>query len=214
MKPIIKIKFLYTFFILFCLADLLFVYQGNTRFRFFTKNLLMPLLLLIYFLEANNLHLKIDRLFILGLFFSFLGDFFLLHKSGFLFGLSSFLIAHIFYIFSFKKRSVRKVSGTIVLVILMYLISFLYVLFPYLGDFKIPVIIYGITISTMAYFSFKTNKKLLILGAFIFVVSDSALSVNLFINHSQFLDLLVMITYIFAQFFLVKGILQTSEPYS
>lgn len=214
MKSTVKIKFLYSFFILLFLADLLFVYQKNIDFRFFSKNLLMPFLLMIYVLKARISQIKIDKLFVLGLCFSFLGDFFLLLKSGFLFGLGSFLLAHIFYIYSFKKRSMKKVSVWVVLLLLFYLSSLLSVLFPYLKDFKIPVIIYGAIISTMLYFSIKTGEKLLIFGALIFVISDSALSVNLFMNQSQFLDLLVMITYVLAQILLVKGILKASENYS
>lgn len=174
----------------------------------------MPFLLMIYVLKARISQIKIDKLFVSGLLFSFWGDFFLLLKSGFLLGLGSFLLAHIFYIYSFKKRSMKKVSVWVVLLLLFYLSSLLSVLFPYLKDFKIPVIIYGIIISIMLYFSIKTGEKLLIFGALIFVISDSALSVNLFMNQSQFLDLLVMITYVLAQILLVKGILKASENYS
>jgi uncharacterized membrane protein YhhN len=79
---------------------------------------------------------------------------------------------------------------------------------------KIPVIIYGIIISTMLYFSIKTQEKLLIVGALFFVISDSVLSVNLFVSSSLLLNLLVMITYVLAQVLLVKGILKTSKTYS
>ncbi len=209
-----KIKFLYSFLSLLFLADLLFIYLDKTNFRFFSKNLLMPILLLIYLSEAKFHQIKLDLFFILGLIFSFLGDFFLLLKSGFLLGLGSFLLAHIFYIISFKKRSLSRVSVEVVVALLLYLVSLIAFLFPHLDEMKIPVIIYGIIISTMLYFSIKTQEKLLIVGALFFVISDSVLSVNLFVSSSLLLNLLVMITYVLAQVLLVKGILKTSKTYS
>ena len=214
MNSSIKIKFLYSLLFLLFLADLVFIYLDKANFRFISKNLLMPFLLMIYLSEAKFHQIKLDLFFILGLIFSFLGDFFLLLTSGFLLGLGSFLLAHIFYIISFKKRSLSRVSVGVVVVLLLYLVSLLSFLFPHLNEMKIPVIIYGIIISMMLYFSIKTQEKLLIVGALFFVISDSVLSVNLFVNSSLLLNLLVMITYVLAQVLLVKGILKTSKTYS
>ena len=214
MNSSIKIKFLYSFLSLLFLADLFFIYLDKTNFRFISKNLLMPVLLFTYLSEAKSHQIKLDFFFVLGLIFSFLGDFFLLLKSGFLLGLGSFLLAHIFYIISFKKRSLSRVSVGVIVVLLLYLVSLISFLFPHLKEMKIPVIIYGIIISTMLYFSIKTQEKLLIVGALFFVISDSVLSVNLFVSSSLLLNLLVMITYILAQVLLVKGILKTSKTYS
>lgn len=214
MNSSIKIKFLYSFLSLLFLADLFFIYLDKTNFRFISKNSLMPVLLFTYLSEAKSHQIKLDLFFILGLIFSFLGDFFLLLKSGFLLGLGSFLLAHIFYIISFKKRSLSRVSVGVIVVLLLYLVLLISFLFPHLKEMKIPVIIYGIIISTMLYFSIKTQEKLLIVGALFFVISDSVLSVNLFVSSSLLLNLLVMITYVLAQVLLVKGILKTSKTYS
>lgn len=214
MNSSIKIKFLYSFLSLLFLADLFFIYLDKTNFRFISKNSLMPVLLFTYLSEAKSHQIKLDLFFVLGLIFSFLGDFFLLLKSGFLLGLGSFLLAHIFYIISFKKRSLSRVSVGVIVVLLLYLVLLISFLFPHLKEMKIPVIIYGIIISTMLYFSIKTQEKLLIVGALFFVISDSVLSVNLFVSSSLLLNLLVMITYVLAQVLLVKGILKTSKTYS
>ena len=214
MNSSIKIKFFYSFLSLLFLADLFFIYLDKTNFRFISKNLLMPVLLFTYLSEAKSHQIKLDLFFVLGLIFSFLGDFFLLLKSGFLLGLGSFLLAHIFYIISFKKRSLSRVSVGVIVVLLLYLVSLISFLFPHLKEMKIPVIIYGIIISTMLYFSIKTQEKLLIVGALFFVISDSILSVNLFVSSSLLHNLLVMITYVLAQVLLVKGILKTSKTYS
>lgn len=202
MKNLVKIAYFLLFIVFLC--DLYFVYSGKNSERFFTKTLLMPLLILIYFLESK----KLNKLFLAGLVFSFLGDLFLLFKWGFLSGLGSFLLAHLFYIFCFKNLRKTKVSNLWLVFIGMYLVSLLFFLFPHLNEMKIPVIIYGITISTMFYFSLKTANKLLIFGAFLFVISDSVLAIDLFLKQTLVLNLLVMITYVFAQILLLKGIIK------
>lgn len=213
MKNLVKIAYFLLFIAFIC--DLYFVYSGKNFERFFTKTLLMPLLILIYFLESKKLNnfttLQLNKLFLVGLIFSFLGDLFLLFKWGFLFGLGSFLLAHLFYIFCFRNLAKIKISNNWFVFIGLYLVSLLAFLFPYLKEMKIPVIIYGITISTMFYFSLKTSKRTLILGAIFFVISDSVLAINLFVNQSTILSILVMITYVIAQLLLMKGILKESK---
>ena len=76
---------------------------------------------------------------------------------------------------------------------------------------KIPVIIYGLVISAMLYFAVRTSNKNLILGAVLFVISDSILSINLFVKETIILSLLVMVTYVAAQWFLVKGMLSNPK---
>lgn len=43
---------------------------------------------------------------------------------------------------------------------------------------KVPVIVYGLVISAMLYFAVGTLNKNLILGAVLFVISDTILSIN------------------------------------
>lgn len=195
------------------LADLFFIYQGNHESRFFTKPLLIPLLAGFYVVRAHEQKRKINRLFFSGLFLSFLGDVFLLFPEGFLPGLISFLLAHVCYIFCFKKLKIKNLP-IFIPPVLVYLFTLLYILFPYLNGMKIPVVIYGITISTMLYFSICTKNKLLILGALLFIISDSVLSYSMFVEGKTEWNLLVMISYITAQLFLVLGILKSSESYS
>lgn len=193
------------------LADLYFVWQGNNEPRFFTKTLLLPLLLLIYLSESKLTQLAVNQWFAAGLVLSFFGDLFLLFQWGFLPGLGSFLLAHIFYIICFRKLVKSKASRTFIFILSLYLIGFIAFLYPYLNEMKFPVIVYGIVISLMLYFASRTGNKLLILGALLFVISDTILAVNLFMNETKLQSLLVMITYVFAQWFLVRGILKEKE---
>lgn len=163
------------------------------------------------FNTKENLAKPLNYLFITGLIFSFFGDFFLLFNWGFLPGLGSFLLAHLFYIFCFAKLSVRKHLPLLAAGLLVYVAALIIYLFPYLKEMKIPVIVYGLVISAMLYFAVRTSNKNLILGAVLFVISDTILSINLFVKETVILSLLVMATYIAAQWFLVKGMLSNPK---
>lgn len=199
-----KNKLLYTVLGVIFVMDLILIAQESTHsLRIFTKPLLVPLIVIIYLVNTDKKR-KIHVYFLTGLIFSFLGDVFLLFKWAFLPGLGSFLLAHILYIVSFVRIKATNSYGSLPF-LLFYLICLLYFLHPHLHEMKVPVIIYGITISTMAYFSLCTKNKWIIVGAFLFIISDSLLSFNLFVYQATLTELLVMITYVAAQFFLVRG---------
>lgn len=73
---------------------------------------------------------------------------------------------------------------------------------------KTPVFLYAITIGTMLYVALGTNKKWLIIGAGLFVLSDSILAINIFYQESLWGSLVVMMTYVLAQYFLVKEMIK------
>jgi uncharacterized membrane protein YhhN len=151
--------------------------------------------------------------------FSFLfattGDVFLtfIHKKYFLFGLCCFLIAHFFYILTFstliKKpfflNSFQK--KILILIFFMSIIMFM-ILRPYLDSLKIPVIIYGLFLTAMAMTAtlIKTNNNLILIGSFLFILSDSMIAVGKFIQPFFGEHQLVWITYYTAQLFIPIGI--------
>lgn len=199
------------FFVLLGIAfigDLYFIFVGNDESRLYTKSLLMPLLFFGYFLESKKQHFKINKIFGLGLVLSFSGDFFLLYHWGFLVGLASFLLAHVCYILVFWDLKRSNLGTKFLLPIMLYLVAFLWFLYPYLGEMQISVFLYAFAISTMLYSALNTKSKFLIFGALFFVISDSILAYNLFIDKSLATNLLVMITYLAAQVLLVMGMIK------
>ncbi|HKZ66601.1 MAG TPA: lysoplasmalogenase [Chitinophagaceae bacterium] len=94
-----------------------------------------------------------------------------------------------------------------------YIIIFLIaMLSSRLGDMKFPVRIYGIVISFMVmlamHMSFIGNKKagwLMLLGALLFVISDSVLAVNKFYQAFKMGGIVIMFTYGLAQLFIIQG---------
>lgn len=205
-----KNKIGYLALLIFFLADLILIAQEDLHFfRIFTKPFLVPLILLMY-LSGSGKFASANPFFLAGLAGSFLGDVFLLFDWGFLPGLGSFLLAHVLYIISFSKLRLAKMLASLPF-ILVYLSGLLYFLYPHLNEMKIPVFLYGTVISTMLYFSLCTKNSLLICGAFLFVVSDTLLAVNLFVSQALLTELLVMITYVSAQLLLVLGMINSNR---
>jgi uncharacterized membrane protein YhhN len=202
-----KSKTLQILLLLFFAVDLFLIVLNKPELRFFTKPVLLPLLIFWYVSSAKSENIELNKFFVAGLTLSFLGDLFLLFDWGFLPGLGSFLVAHVFYIITFRKKSQKSIAKFWPLILAIYASVLLYVLFPYLKEMKIPVMLYAIVISVMMYSALKTNKHYLIIGALLFLISDTLLSINLFLKPLMILNLLVMTTYVAAQWFLVKGML-------
>jgi uncharacterized membrane protein YhhN len=204
-------------FILF--ADLISIYFESEISRYFTKPLLMPLLVLYLILATGSISSSLKKWLILALSFSWAGDVLLMFESMnglfFIFGLVAFLIAHIFYIILFDlirvKEKVRQ-SLLPLLPIAFYYLALIGLLQPHLGEMKKPVSIYGLIISIMLSFAIdlwriKDRKVsfLIITGAFLFIVSDSLLAINKFYNSFEYAGISIMLTYGVAQLLITLG---------
>ena len=208
--------FLYLFLVVLAI-DLFAIVIGNEPLRYFSKPMLMPALG-GYFLINSGLRGK-GKWIALALLFSWFGDVFLLFESKnsafFLLGLSAFLIAHIFYILFFHHvRTQEKVKSktALLIVVALYYAALVTFLYPYLGEMKIVVPVYGIVISFMLLLAlhmlFIGNKpagQMMAAGAVLFVVSDSLLAINKFYSPFENAGLLIMLIYGLAQVIIVAG---------
>jgi uncharacterized membrane protein YhhN len=93
--------------------------------------------------------------------------------------------------------------------------SILELLLPALGPLKIPVSIYALTISIMlgfawrGFISWNDNARFYILfGAIAFIASDSFLAINKFQEPINNAAILIMSTYLAAQFGIVYGVIR------
>lgn len=212
-------RLLFVLFWIIALADLLLTWFNKTELRWLSKPLLMPLLAIAFYLGSTKKSGRLFYFILLALFLSWGGDVLLQMKGLFIPGLVSFLLAHVFYILYFMKTNATKkgllqFQPLIGLPVLVYIILFLYLLYPFLDALKIPVTVYGITIGTMLLMAINSKRKLsddastlFFNGALQFVLSDSLLAVNIFAYPNQLLSLCVMITYCSAQYLIVKGAL-------
>ncbi|MFT3945860.1 MAG: lysoplasmalogenase [Agriterribacter sp.] len=216
-----------TFILLLCygiiaLLNISFSFSGNQFYRFFTKILLMPLLISAIAAETGlkTLHIKI---FAVALLFSWFGDIALHRENYFIHGLIAFLIAHICYLLYMLNikgsKGLLQFQPLFGLPVAVYLVILLFVLNDYLEQLKIPIYIYGFAICAVWLYSlnlfWKTDKRtaaLLSFGSSQFVMSDSLLAVHKFIYPFEILPPLVMLTYCSAQFLLTVGAMRYYNP--
>ena len=222
-QPVQK-KMAFVFWIL-AMLDITGIAANQQMLHFIAKPLLIPALLLLLFFTKSTVPGK--NLLLIGLFFSWLGDIFLLfeYKNAlfFIFGLASFLTTHIFYIIYFLKirsasTSLLKKQPVLIALVLGYGITLVWQLYPHLADLKLPVMVYAAVICTMLLCSlhifFKVNKKAAcyyLSGAAAFVLSDSLLAINKFYQPVAFAGIFIMLTYCAAQFFIVWGYIQQEQ---
>jgi uncharacterized membrane protein YhhN len=203
-------------------ADIIGIAAGIDALHYAAKPLLVPCLMVL--LATATGASKSKGLMLAALFFSWAGDMFLLFESAnelfFIFGLVCFLTTHILYIIYFlrinsRSPSLLKRQPLLILLVMAYGFGLVWLLFPYLGELKLPVIIYAIVICTMLLCSlhifFKVNRiaaLFYLCGAAAFVLSDSLLAVNKFYQPFAYAGVFIMLTYCMAQYFIVKGYIQ------
>jgi len=146
----------------------------------------------------------------MGLVFSGLGDVLLeLDRTRyFIYGLTAFLVAHLFYISAFfRKAQFHFPRSFIALGILVYSAVMEYMLFPRLGEMLIPVTAYLCVITAMGLSATigTTNSYMVILGACLFILSDSIIAINRFLIPIPFSSLWIMIVYYSAQVLIATG---------
>jgi len=197
---------------------------GKEDIAWYLKPLLLPCLLLAVH-ETSPFPTK--KLLTFALAFSWIGDVILLFADKgelyFILGLVSFLIAHVLFIILFIKQEAYQTPnkflfGFGLLFVVGYLNAMLIVLFPSLGDLKIPVSVYAFTISLMLVMAIrggltwrKPMNLLILNGAFSFVISDSILAMNKFYTTLPNASLLIMATYLVAQYLITFGIVKLNE---
>jgi len=205
------------------LVNLSSIVVPSAIFFFFSKPLLVLSLIGWLFFSLKQYGGAVYLFPLAALFFSLLGDILLLFEKAnplfFIVGLISFLIAHVGYIIIFNRIRTKNnisIKWWIIFIILCYYSILLSSLFPNLGQMKIPVVVYGAVISTMFFVALhllynKSNANMqIVMGAILFVVSDSILAFNKFYNNFSSASFLIMLTYAFAQYFIIKGIISNT----
>ena len=156
-------------------------------------------------------------LFALALLFSAAGDAFLAYDGVRLFvpGLASFLVTHVLYAVVFvlaTKGEVAPMSAgrkVMLAVIPTFAVAYSAVLWPHLGALAIPVVLYIVAIVVMAMLSLRVRAIEVPLGAVLFMVSDSLISLGKFLWQAPWVGPLVWITYALAQLLITRGMLSS-----
>lgn len=215
------------FTIIYAVIALMELFSGQLQellpFNFAPKPLLLISLTIFYALNCKSLDARTNLLMILALNFSLAGDILLMlvpqNPNMFIAGLAAFLLAHVMYIFVFKrKRKTNKPSISVVSLLIVYALIVLFLLKNGLGNLMIPVIIYMLIILCMVVFATLRNGNvntqsyyLVLLGAVFFIISDSILAINKFYEPLVYAHFLIMSTYALAQYLITLGILKQNQ---
>lgn len=141
---------------------------------------------------------------IIGLLLSCLGDISLMFHGNrwFMGGLSSFLLAHIAFLAAYLAGVELTQVPWWTLLFLIHGLVFFGWLLPKTGSLKIPVIVYGTVLMGMAvaastrWQQLQTDAAMLaMVGAVLFVISDSALAVRQFNGRYRGAQPLILSTY-------------------
>ncbi len=224
----IEYIFLVIFFIV-AVIEIFGEFKDNDKIIYITKPLLMPLLILFYIfgvIEATSIA-RVDWLIIVALIGGMGGDVFLMLKDEdkwFLPGMGSFLINQIFYMISFflsiTDYTAFNVWGLFLIVPALLILIFTVPRFiKNTGDMKIPVLIYMAAILLMhisAVLRFADSRLqglpyvLIYIGSLSYTFSDASIAVDKWAGEFKNARLIILTTYIFAQFSIVLGSLLTS----
>ena len=151
------------------------------------------------------------------------GDWFLsLEGEGnFQAGLGAFLAGHLFYIAYFTGHIdpasvITRDAGLLAIILLALVAMVLLRLWQFLKEMKIPVAVYALVISLMAFTAKLSNPDSLVLaGIALFMISDITLANDKFTPLTntparKAMPFLVMITYYAGQILIVYGLLQAA----
>jgi len=210
-----KIRVALWVFLFVSIADIVGVIFKFSTIIFAFKPLIILSLIVLYILSVT----KRNPWYILALFFSFLGDVFLLFTGELFFiaGLVSFLITHLLFI-KILISQVQKYSWLkVFFAIIPFLLVFSFLIFNLkegLHEMLLPVIIYGLTLSTFGALSFidflntRSKKSLLMFtGAIVFMLSDCVLAIDKYYFEEHINKIIIMFAYVLAQYLIYRSMI-------
>lgn len=198
---------------IYALADWYAVEAGNRRLEYLAKpTATAALVWAAWALDVGDTGMQ--AAFVVALLLSLTGDVFLmLPRDRFVFGLASFLLAHLAYVVGFVIGGLEPVGVVVGIVVVAVLVGAVgrrlltsvrsgedRELFP-------PVVAYVSVISLMVIAAFGSADGVAIAGALFFYASDSLIGWNRFVRELPHRDLAVMSTYHAAQVLLVLSLL-------
>ena len=173
------------------------------------------------FLESNGNHAKTQVWIAAGaLFFSLAGDAFLMFEGFFIPGLVSFLLAHVCYI-ALLRSDAPWLASRRALACISLVAAAMYALL-WLGGLpaalRLPVLAYVGVIATMAAQAWGRHRVLrnpasllVAAGASLFMLSDSLLAINRFVQPLPWAAVGVLATYYAAQALILHGFLRRAD---
>ena len=208
--------------IYFIIGILFLIFEANPSYipALTLKALMIPVLAVIFLINLRLGSDLLHKLLFAGVFFSWAGDVLLEvpNQAADLFipGLICFLLAHIMYLLTFfltrGENFINKRGFWLLLPVLFFGAGIIFYLHNDLGDMMIPVTVYTVVILAMVTGAINRLKKvnalsywLVLTGAILFLISDSALAINKFGHPFRGSSIVIMSTYLFAQYLIITG---------
>jgi uncharacterized membrane protein YhhN len=209
-----KTRVLTIFYFITGILFILFENNSSEHVQFILKALIIPWLIVILLINLKPFENRIHTLVLLGLILSWAGDMVL--QFTFVPGLILFLLAHLMYLAAFfmtpGKSTIFTKRISLLIPVLLYGAGLCWYLYGDLGDMRLPVIVYAAVILLMLTGALnrfeKVNSRsyrLVLAGAILFVLSDSAIAINRFSWDFNYSGFVIMSTYIAAQYLITTG---------
>lgn len=214
---------LHLLFAVIVIIELLGRLLDNIQMEYFVKPLIMIWVAVYFMLYAKKSSFTVPVL--LAFFFSWVGDNFLMlsgrNELFFFAGVGGFFCAQLCYIYTFARYSEKGGSGylqkkpLLSVFFLAYVAGMLLLLFPGLEGMMKPIItIYALSLIAMSMMALNRSGrvgvrsfKLVFTGSILFLLSDSMIAFNKFHSEIPLAGFLIMITYIGAQYLIMRGLI-------
>ena len=197
--------------------------------EYIAKPLILVWIALYFILHTQKRSFMPGVLF--AFFFSWLGDMFLMFSGGyeneifFYAGVGGFFLAQILYIVVFLLNAENDIKGLLlrnpllIIPLLGYGVFVFWLLYPKLeGIMLIIILIYALSLIGMSLAALNRRDRVSILsfrlvfiGSLFFLLSDSLLAINKFHTELPQGGFLIMLTYITAQYLIMRGLILEKE---
>jgi len=180
---------------------------------FFVLKPLCTLLILTYlFLYKNTNLTRFAHTLGIGLLFCLIGDSFLLFEHYFIFGLASFLLAHLIFLYAFVKRQGWQWKPRVAGVLILFASAVFALVYQGLGAMLFPVLAYLTVIVVMSWqgWALALNPKMeqagrLGLAVSLFLVSDALIALDKFYFSFPLSGVAILATYWHAIYFIARS---------
>ncbi len=214
-------------FIAVALLDITFIATSLTAYRYFTKPLLLPILLVSVLVASRGKKHPVSKFYLVIAYVAGgAGDFLLLRgdqqESYFLYGVVFFAIMQLFFVlYFFRMQSIFKspaiINFFVAIMLAALAVAFVALMYNYLGNLKYAVSVYSGLIMLMFFAAInvvhsnkasKLASRSFIPGAGFLVLSDVILAVNKFYIQEDIFDVSIMATYSLGQLFFALGFMK------
>ena len=216
-----NLKLFFSTLVLFVAFLAIFFNASDNNELFIVLKPLTTILIIMFTVFFGNRKNKFNKWVVIALFFCLAGDTLLLKEAYFIWGLVAFLIAQLCFSFSFISLGGFKFYLIPLLLLLVFGISYYWMLYDGLQDLKIPVLVYLIVILFMGWqgISLRIWKNelpytLIFTAVLLFITSDALLAWAKFKAPFRWDGILILATYWISIFLIgLASTLERAKPH-